>query len=308
MKAPRLLVSRLALVVLSTIVAPCPSTCFAQRTAFTDLDYFNTAGTPAVPAAMSSGTPRPPLVPAGAVWKFLPVTNDIGHAWREAGFDDRSWASGPAQLGYGDQDEVTRVPFIPDEFGGKNVSTYFRHTFTVTNLASYSNLTLRVLRDDGAVVYLNGIEVFRSNMPEGEVNHATRALFSVSAPDENFIFFPTNLTAAALREGVNVLAVEIHQNSPVSQDISFDLELAPAGTRTLPPLAASRNAGLLRLTWPLWAADFRLFSATNLMPPVAWSAVTNLIQSQGPQWRADIPISDGDARVFRLEVPLTAER
>jgi hypothetical protein len=256
---------------------------------------------------MASVVPQTPLVPAGAVWKFLPDTNDVGHAWRDAGFDDRSWASGPAQLGYGDQDEVTIVPFFPDNMGGKNISTYFRHAFTVTNLASYSNLTLRVLRDDGAVVYLNGIEVFRSNMPAGEVNHATLALVSVFAPDENFTFFPTNLTAAALRASVNVLAVEIHQNLPTSQDISFDLELAPAGTRTLPRLTASRNAGLLRLTWPLWAADFRLYSATNLMPPVAWSEVTSLIHSQGPQWRADIPISDGDARVFRLEVPVPAE-
>jgi hypothetical protein len=260
-------------------------------------------------AAWASAVPQTPLVPAGAIWKLLPVTNDIGHEWRESGFDDSSWASGPAQLGYGDQDEVTVVPFFPhpEVFGGKNVSTYFRHSFEVTNLASYSNLTLRVLRDDGAVVYLSGIEVFRSNMPTGEVNYATTALFSVFAPEENFVFVSTHLTAAALREGVNVLAVEIHQNSPVSQDISFDLELAPAGTRTLPRLTASRNGGRLRLVWPLWAADFRLYSVTNLTPPVAWSEVADRIQSQGPQWRADISISDGDSRFFRLEAPLTTE-
>jgi hypothetical protein len=259
------------------------------------------------PAAMASGVPQTPLVPAGAVWKFLPITNDVGLAWREAGFDDRSWASGPAQLGYGDQDEVTIVPFFPDNMGGKNISTYFCHAFTVTNLASYSNLTLRVLRDDGAVVYLNGIEVFRSNMLTGEVNHTTTALVSVFAPEENFVFVSTNLTATALREGVNVVAVEIHQNLPTSQDISFALELAPTGVRTLPWLATSRDGGLLRLTWPLWAADFRLYSVTNLTPPVAWSEVANLIQSQGPQWRTDIPISNGDARFFRLEVPVPAE-
>jgi hypothetical protein len=245
------------------------------------------------------------LAPAGAVWKFFPVTNDVGTAWRETGFDDGAWSSGPAQLGYGDQDEATVVPFFPhpEVSGGKNISTYFRHAFVVTNLASHSNLTLRVLRDDGAVVYLNGIEVFRSNMPTGEVTFATTALTSVSAPDENYVFFATNLMAAALREGANVLAVEIHQNSPGSQDISFDLELAAEGFRTRPQLNPSRHAGLLRLTWPSWAADFRLCSATNLTPPVTWSAVTNRTQLLGTEWWTEVSPGDAPRRIFRLEAP-----
>jgi len=245
------------------------------------------------------------LVPAGAVWRYFAVTNDVGAAWREADFDDGSWPSGPAQLGYGDQDEVTVVPFFPhpDVLGGKNISTYFRHTFLVTNLASLSNLILRVLRDDGAIVYLNGAEVFRSNMPTGEVTHSTWALLNVQAPEENFVFVSTNLTAATLREGVNVLAVEIHQNTPGSQDISFDLELAPQGMRTRPRVTRENFGGALRFSWPLWAADFRLHSATNLTPPVSWSQVTNRLQSLGHQWRADVPFETSVSRFFRLEAP-----
>jgi hypothetical protein len=66
-----------------------------------------------------------------------------------------------AQLGYGDQDEVTVVPFFTDVSGRKNITTCFRHAFVVTNVAAFSNLTLRVLRDDGAVVYLNGRLFYR---------------------------------------------------------------------------------------------------------------------------------------------------
>lgn len=177
------------------------------------------------------------LVPAGAVWKYEPITNDVGNAWRELDFDDSPWPQGPAQLGYGDQDEVTVVPFVFDQEGGKNTSTYFRHAFLATNTAHVTNLLVRLLRDDGAIVYLNGIELFRSNMPTGLVTHTTFALTAVSSPEENIVFFPTNLAPAALREGTNVLAVEIHQFSRVNQDISFALELiAEAPPPSQPPI------------------------------------------------------------------------
>jgi hypothetical protein len=179
------------------------------------------------------------LVPAGSVWKYLPITNDVGTAWRDFDFDDSGWASGLAQLGYGDEDEATVVPFVFDQNGGKNISTYFRHAFRATNTAQVTNLLVRLLRDDGAVVYLNGVELFRNNMPAGTVVHATPALFSIAAPEENTVFFPTNVPPTALREGTNVLAVEIHQYSPASQDISFDLELVvEASPPSRPPVIA----------------------------------------------------------------------
>lgn len=203
----------------------------------------------ALAGAAPSMTAANVLVPAGAVWKYLPITNDLGTAWREFDFDDRIWSSGPAQLGYGDQDEVTVVPFVFDQNGGKNISTYFRHAFRATNTAQVTNLLVRLLRDDGAVVYLNGVELFRDNMPTGIVSHATPALTSIAAPEENTVFFPTNLAPTALLEGTNVLAVEIHQYSPASQDISFDLELF---VEALPP----SQPPVIAITAPLIGAAF----------------------------------------------------
>lgn len=175
------------------------------------------------------------LIPAGSVWKYQPITNDVGFGWRLNDFDDRGWSSGPAQLGYGDQDEATVVPFYWDETGGKNISTYFRRTFSVTNRALVTNLVVRLLRDDGAVVYLNGAELFRSNMPTGEVTHSTRALASIGPPEEHDVFVQTNAPAAGLFDRTNVLAVEIHQATPASADISFDLELIAESLASRPP-------------------------------------------------------------------------
>lgn len=192
------------------------------------------------------------LIPAGSIWKYLPITNDVGTAWREFNFDDGMWASGPAQLGYGDQDELTIVPFYYDQSGLKNISTYFRRRFLATNAALYTNILVRLLRDDGAVVYLNGVELFRDNMPTGSVTHSTPALTSIFAPEELDVFLPFYVTPNALREGPNDLAVEIHQYRGTSADISFDLELLveasppsqpPVIAFTAPLIGAAFNAG-----------------------------------------------------------------
>ena len=94
---------------------------------------------------------------------------------------------------------------------------------------------MRLLRDDGAVVYLNGVEVYRSNMPTGTIGHTTRAS-SPSATPRSWTWLTALLNPALLVAGDNVIAVEIHQDSPTSSDISFDLELtataaAPASAR-----------------------------------------------------------------------------
>ncbi|MBI3415686.1 MAG: lamin tail domain-containing protein [Verrucomicrobia bacterium] len=165
------------------------------------------------------------LVPTGSVWKYLDDNSDQGTAWRAPVFDDAKWDSGPAQLGYGDGDEATTLSFGPDG-ANKYVTTYFRRAFSVTNAAAVTQLTIRLLRDDGAVIYLNNVEVFRSNMPEGEITSKTFASEVVSGADETSNYFEKQIDPALLIEGRNVFAVEIHQQNVGSSDISFDLELS----------------------------------------------------------------------------------
>src|SRR5262245_31111648 len=102
------------------------------------------------------------LISAGALWKYLDDGSNQGTAWKEPAFDDAAWLSGPAELGYGDGDERTVVNSGANT-SGHFVTTYFRHAFNLPS--GSSNATLRIKRDDGAVVYLNGMEIFRSNMP-----------------------------------------------------------------------------------------------------------------------------------------------
>ncbi len=171
------------------------------------------------------------LIPAGATWKYLDNGSDQGAAWHGTDFNDADWATGPAQFGYGDGDEATRVSY-GSVSTNKFITTYFRKSFVVSDAAGISDLVLKLIRDDGAVVYLNGIEVFRSNMPIGSIDYVTGAIANLSAPDEN-TFVRTNLGVSALLDGTNVLAVEIHQVNRTSGDLSFDLELLGADLPTV---------------------------------------------------------------------------
>ncbi len=162
------------------------------------------------------------LVSAGSEWKYLDDGSDQGTTWRGSGFDDSTWRAGKAQLGYGDNDEATVINSGPSS--GRFITAYFRKSFMVRTLADYYALHIRVLRDDGAVVYLNGVEAWRINMPQGDIRYTTLASSGVSGTDES-TFLEQDLPLNLLRQGVNVLAVEVHQNAQSSSDTSFDLEL-----------------------------------------------------------------------------------
>ncbi|RYD35226.1 MAG: hypothetical protein EOP86_09030 [Verrucomicrobiaceae bacterium] len=165
---------------------------------------------------------------AAAVWKYLDNGTDQSTQWRARDFNDSAWAAGPSELGYADS-PATNVSFGPSS-GDKYITTYFRHSFTVDNPAAYHGLSLKLLVDDGCVIYLNGAEVVRRNMPIGEPGYRTLADYSVGSGDssEESVFHPYTLPVSGLVAGINVLAVEVHQASAGSADLSFDLSLEAA--------------------------------------------------------------------------------
>ncbi|XAL99912.1 CotH kinase family protein [Phycisphaeraceae bacterium D3-23] len=168
------------------------------------------------------------LITTGSNWRYLDNGTNQGTAWRNAGFNDTAWASGDAQLGYGDGDESTVVSYGPNETN-KYITTYFRSTFNVADPSAFTSVVLNLLRDDGASVYINGEEVVRSNMPgvlgDNTITYTTPAAATVNGNAESTLFFAYNIDAADLIVGTNTIAVEIHQSVVNSSDISFDLEL-----------------------------------------------------------------------------------
>ncbi len=170
------------------------------------------------------------VIPYGSNWKYLDNGSDQGTAWRAVSFDDSGWKSGNGKFGYGGSGVTTTVSYGPDA-SNKYITTYFRKSFTIDNPANFSSFTINMKKDDGIVVFLNGVEVYRNNVPDGDVRYNTTANKSNSS-DKSKTLDPSDFTS-----GTNVFAVEIHQESGSSSDIGFDLELTGISTTTNPPPA-----------------------------------------------------------------------
>ncbi|MCU1370043.1 MAG: LamG domain protein jellyroll fold domain protein [Ilumatobacteraceae bacterium] len=178
---------------------------------------------------------RPPVQLSGAArWRYLVTATTPAATWNQPGFADGAWPSGPAQLGYGDGDEATTVGFGGNA-GAKHLTTYFRTTFDA--LAVPSTLTLNLLADDGAAVYLNGVEVARDNLPPGALTSTTRATAGRSGVAEATVR-SFALPPGRVRVGTNTIAVEVHQDNGQSSDLSFAASLTSTGTVPPPTTAA----------------------------------------------------------------------
>jgi hypothetical protein len=146
--------------------------------------------------------------------------------WRAKDFRDENWSLGRAPLGYDERQE--RIPFATQVRFGPNpatkpITTYFRHACVVEDASAIEAIHLRLLRDDGAVVYVNGEEVWRDNLPDGPMAFDTLSSGVVSTESER-IYLTRTLSAQSLVSGTNVLAVEVHQSARNTPDMVFALE------------------------------------------------------------------------------------
>ena len=190
-------------------------------------DWSQTSGTWSI--GQSSGTIlNKTFIPKGSTWQYLDIGSYPGATWYNATFDDTTWKSGPAKFGYGGDGEITKINYGPNA-NSKYITTYFRKHFTADSLTSLSTVTVNLVRDDGAVVYLNDQEEFRSNMPtSGEILFSTLASDSQGAPEETAVF-PYTVPVSHLKEGDNVISAEVHQNPASSSDLGFELEMTATG-------------------------------------------------------------------------------
>ncbi len=128
---------------------------------------------------------------------------------------------------------LSEVQFLGKPIPGKTELTlgpttyYFRREFDVDVSFSEVELLADLLVDDGAVVYLNGVEVYRHNLPPGPVSSTTLATAEVA--DAAWLR-DLVLPADAIRDGRNVLAVEVHQARAEDADFLFGLELTAITT------------------------------------------------------------------------------
>lgn len=191
--------------------------------------------------------PSNDLIAANSSWRYLDNGADLGDGsyWTSPYFDDAAWKTGNAELGYGDGGEATVVSYGPSA-SSKYITTYFRKKFNA-DASEINALQLELLRDDGAVVYLNGVEVFRNNLPDYSPGNAI-ALSDIDTKSEK-TWLNALLNVNALVNGENIIGVEIHQSSAASDDISFNLKLTAVKLPPSPPASCTASGTITREVW-----------------------------------------------------------
>jgi hypothetical protein len=166
------------------------------------------------------------------MWRYLNTGEDAGTAWREKAFDDSAWPEGPAMLAAETGATVEPIRTTLSRLGPDGttqiITDYFRTHFNFTGDPATTRLQLRHAVDDGAIFYLNGQEIHRFYFEQGigEITYTNLAGVNFTPGDhENRWEGPFAIPSTALVQGDNVIAVEVHQNSPTSSDVVFGMEL-----------------------------------------------------------------------------------
>ncbi len=223
-------------------------------------------------------------------WRYHAQGFDLGTAWRAPGYDDSAWPAGAALL-YNSPSTFPvpkNTPMSATNAAGQRIITYyFRTTFNWAGGTNPPLLSLRAIVDDGAIYYLNGVEVLRQNMPAGNAISSTVAATPVGVAGFSG---PFALPAGSLVAGVNTLAVEVHRVSTVDNDVVFGAELS-ASTVLSPGLPRrdspeswvelfNRSSNAVDLTgWRLdEGIDYR-FSAGKVLAPGGYLVVAKDLAS-----------------------------
>jgi len=175
------------------------------------------------------------LVAGNSVWKYLDDGTDQNTVWRSV-YDDSTWQSGQAPLGY--KDNGTGVS--SDQFGAlktnlsygadkskKHPTSYFRTNVTLNKeeVMNSDKILGNFAFDDGVVLYLNGVEIYREAMPAGEINYQTWSTTNGSNPNEYTKVNLTEIVKANLKDGNNEISAEVHQSRGNSSDLYWDMSL-----------------------------------------------------------------------------------
>ena len=156
-------------------------------------------------------------------WHYWDEAERPSEAWNTGEFDDSVWDTGAAPLGYGVDGVATTISFGEDN-KNKHAAAFFRLTFHIDDPKAHPAWLGELRCDDGAVVYLNGREIYRYNMPKGDLSRATFAAATVSSyikPNYHAFY----LDGGHLEAGKNVLAISVHQANSASSDLVMDFAL-----------------------------------------------------------------------------------
>ena len=237
-----------------------------------------------------------PPISYGSTWKYHDQGKDLGTAWLGAAYNDSAWKSGPAQLGYGDGDEKTKLK-NPDP---NYPSVYFRRTFQLGKVPPLAKL--QVLHDDGVAVWINGKQVMSKYMSNGTGYSAWAS--STSSDNEVTSADVKQVGGAPFKVGKNVICAMVKQVGSTSSDTSFDLKLEVAQAEQTGFSRASNPAG------PVMEGLIDLKARYGAVPQQVYLAAAaygtkdnGALTDQLPKGNGDGAVGLGEWVIYPLKIP-----
>ncbi|MEM7234995.1 MAG: CotH kinase family protein, partial [Planctomycetota bacterium] len=179
------------------------------------------------------------LLRGGQTWRYLKGEAEASSPkgdWRELGFDDSDWDSGRAPIGYGEGIVATELNDMRDNYS----SVFLRKTIEIADASQIGRLTLEATYDDGFNAWINGVHVAGGNMSSENPDYDDTANSALEETD--FLPFEVSNPRGALRNGTNVIAVQMHNASlGGSSDAWVDVRLTTASAGA-GPTPAAQNA------------------------------------------------------------------
>ncbi|MCH2375098.1 MAG: CotH kinase family protein, partial [Planctomycetes bacterium] len=225
------------------------------------------------------------LIDRGTTWRFAKGETAPPPAWNSLAFDDRSWLSGDAVVGFGYGDEAT----VLTDMRGRYHSVFFRATFDVPDPDAINDLFLEIDSDEGYVAYLNGKEVLRENLSDGPVTHLTTATTALGRSRTT-----RDLTRhkQLIRKGANVLGIQVHNVDRLNPTFRFDAALIDGEFSTVrsPNLVTDGDfdTGMVNVNWTIQGTHSR--SGRTETTPLSGSGSLKVIAT-----------GNGDNKVNRIE-------
>lgn len=243
------------------------------------------------------------VIPINAAWRYFDGGSLTGNAWTTTGFSDSSWGgpgNGVLWAHVSRNSPASGVEPVGTRVTGYNVSTgfphiayYFRTRFQVSSVTPGTQLRFVGRIDDGAVLHLNGKELYRLRMAEAPIpiEPTTLALAFACNGDATCDDVFDVSSDGFLAAGENVLSVEVHNYSARSADMTFGLSMAIAQPRSEPLVLSLVDDGSRRLQWT--RGGFLLEEAPSPVGP--WTEVP------GPVVRGPYALGEtGEAKFYRL--------
>ncbi|WP_267403181.1 MULTISPECIES: alkaline phosphatase PhoX [unclassified Chryseobacterium] len=159
-------------------------------------------------------------------WSYKDNNQAQPSQWKDKTYDISTWSSGNGPLGYGDP--------VTTQTATGLITAYFAKDITV-NLADLTdNMEMGIMRDDGIVVYLNGEEIIRDNMPTGAIDFNTWSSTTIDGAAENAYNLFT-IPKAKFVNGTNRISIELHNRGATSSDLRIDAYLKTTGPVVVNP-------------------------------------------------------------------------